>query len=80
MPAVRSLVTSFVHADQVSRLYAVIAIIETLGALVLNPLISKSFSWGMDLGGIWSGMSFILAGAMTLILGLPVWIIRPPKP
>jgi hypothetical protein len=41
---------------------------------------SKSFSWGMDLGGMWSGMVFILAGVMTLILGIPVYIIRPPKP
>lgn len=80
MCAVRSLVTSFVHTDQVSRLFGVVAIIETVGTLVTSPLISKAFSWGMDLGGMWSGMVFMLAGVMTLILGMPVWAMRPPKP
>ncbi|RFU28106.1 hypothetical protein B7463_g8215, partial [Scytalidium lignicola] len=78
--AIRSLVTSFLPADQVSRLYGIIAVIETVGNLVSNPLISKAFSWGMDLGGIWSGMSFIVAGLITLVLGIPVYIIPSPKP
>jgi hypothetical protein len=80
MSAIRSLITSFVHADQVSRLYGVLAVIETIGSLVFRPLFSKIFSWGMDLDGLWSGMVFTLAGVLTLILGLPVYFVHPLKP
>lgn len=80
MPAVRSLATSFVHADQVSRLYAVIAVIQTVGSMLAGPLIAGAFSWGVDLGGAWIGMAFIATAGIVLVLGLPVWIIRPPKP
>jgi hypothetical protein len=78
--AIRSLITSYVHADQVSRLFAVIAVIETMGSLVASPIISKSFSWGMNLGGTWSGITYIFTAATILILAIPVYIIRPPKP
>lgn len=80
MSAVRSLATSFVHADQVSRLYAVCAMVETFGALVASPIISESLGWGLELGGIWSGMVYIVTASMVLVLGIPVWIIHAPKP
>ena len=70
MSDMRSLVTFFVHAEQVSRLYAVISILETVGTLVLRPIISKAFSWGLELGNIWNSMVYIVPASMILILGM----------
>jgi ATP/ADP translocase len=80
MPGVRSLATSFVHADQVSRLYAVIAVIQTVGRMLSGPIVARAFSWGVELGGPWIGMIFIVTAGIVLVFGIPVWIIRPPKP
>jgi hypothetical protein len=80
LSAVRSLITSYVHADQVSRLYALIAVIETGGILLSGPVISEAYGWGLDLGGAWSGMAFIVAAGLVLVFGIPVWLIRSPKP
>jgi hypothetical protein len=78
--ATRSLLTSFVHVDQVSRLYAVLAIMMTIGNMIMAPLLSKAFAWGLNLGGHWSGMAFLTVTALYLVLGSPLWIIRPPRP
>jgi sugar phosphate permease len=78
--ALRSLVTSLVHPDQVGRLYAVMAIGDTIGASIFGPLLSKSFGWGLDLGYPWTGMAFIFCGVMFVILGLPLWLVRKPTP
>ncbi|MCJ1360355.1 MAG: hypothetical protein MMC33_010360 [Icmadophila ericetorum] len=78
--ATRSLLTSFVHADQVSRLYAVLAIMMTIGSMIMAPLLSKAFAWGLNLGGNWSGMAFLTVATLYLVLGSPLWIIRPPSP
>ena len=77
--ASRSLLTSFVHPDQVSRLYAVLAIMMTIGSMVMAPLLSKAFSWGLDLGGDRSGIVFLTVAALYLVFGLPLWINKLPS-
>ena len=77
--ATRSLLTSFVHPDQVSRLYAVLAIMMTIGSMIMAPLLSKAFVWGLNLGGNWSGLVFLTVAALYIVLGSPLWIIRLPR-
>lgn len=78
--AARSLVTSLVHPDEVSRLYAVLAVAETVGSLIYGPMLSKAFGWGLKLGAPWTGMSFIVVAALYVVLGLPVWLVKEPTP
>lgn len=78
--ALRSLVTSLVHPDEVSRLYALIAVVDTIGTLLYGPVLSRAFGWGLDLGGPWTGMFFIVVAAIYIVIGLPVWLVRTPKP
>ncbi|KAH8588375.1 major facilitator superfamily domain-containing protein [Bisporella sp. PMI_857] len=77
-PALRSLVTSLVHPHQVSRLYAVMAIIDVLGQMVYSPILSKGFGWGANLGGQWTGMAFIFCAILFAVAGFPVWLVRKP--
>ena len=79
MSAVRSLVTFFVHAEQVSRLYAVIAILETVGTLAIRPVISKAFGCGLELSNIRNGMVYIVTAGVILILGMRVRVIHAPE-
>ena len=76
----RSLVTSLVRPDEVSRLYTAMAVIETIGTLAYGPILSKSFGWGLDLGGNWTGMAFFAVAAIYAVIGLPIWLVKAPKP
>lgn len=52
----------------------------TVGNIMAAPLLSKAFAWGLDRGGYWSGAAFLVVAALYLVLGSPLWIIRPPRP
>jgi MFS family permease len=76
--ASRSLVTSFVDRDQVGRLYAVLAMLDTAGTVVSGPALSKLFGWGLALGGLWSGMPFFFVALLFGLVGVVIWVIRLP--
>lgn len=72
--------TSLVHPDEVSRLYAVMAVGDTVGSLIYGPILSRAFGWGLNLGGQWTGMAFIVVATLYLVLGLPIWLVSEPTP
>lgn len=76
--ALRSLVTSLVHPDQVSRLYAIMAIGDTLGTMLYSPLVSKGYGWGIKLGGHWTGMVFLICALVYVIVSIPAWLVKKP--
>jgi MFS family permease len=68
-PAMRSV---SIHAaggqssPDIGRLFALIAIVESLGALVAGPAIAGIFDWGIRLGEPWIGAPFV-ASAVVLV-------------
>ncbi|PQE09465.1 Major facilitator superfamily domain general substrate transporter protein [Rutstroemia sp. NJR-2017a BVV2] len=78
-PAIRSLVTSFVHPSQVSRLFGVLAVMDTIGGMISSPLMSGAFSMGLKKGGMWSGGAFLVAGMAYGLVGIPTWFLDVKK-
>jgi MFS-type transporter involved in bile tolerance (Atg22 family) len=78
--ALRSLVTSLVHPDEVSRLYSVLAIIETVGQIAFGFLLPIALEWGLYLGGFWKGVPFLVCAALFVVFGLPIWLVKEPVP
>lgn len=48
----------------VGLLYSVIAFIETTGTMVANPLLAAAFRVGLEWGGSWVGLPFLLAAVL----------------
>ncbi|QSZ37696.1 hypothetical protein DSL72_008795 [Monilinia vaccinii-corymbosi] len=69
-PAIRSLLTDLVHPRQVSRLYGVLAVMDTIGGMISSPLVAGAFSSGLKKGGLWSGGGFLVAGIAYAATGL----------
>jgi hypothetical protein len=69
-----------VHPDEVSRLYASLAVIEIIGQMIYGPLLSKAFGWGLNLGGLWSGMAFLVCAFLFAVVGSPIWLFKEPTP
>jgi len=68
---VRSFLTSLVPAHHVARLYSVISIVDTVGAMLGSPLLFALFNRGMSLGGMGIGLPFYflsLASLTVLVL------------
>lgn len=70
----RSLMTSLMVSD-IAALYTVMSIQESLGIFIANPLLSALFRWGIDLGGGWVGLPFMMAAVLyTTALCIIGWI------
>ena len=76
--AVRSLITSLVRQDQVSRLYAMLAILDTIGNLLSGPMLSQAYSWGLHRGGLWSGAAFVLVALLFVVTCFPIFLFKLP--
>ncbi|KAG0645285.1 MFS efflux pump [Hyphodiscus hymeniophilus] len=75
----RSLITSLVRPDQVSRLYAVLATLDVIGTIISGPLLSGAYSWGLHIGGLWSGMAFIVLAVLFSVTCLPIFFFKLPE-
>ncbi|KAM0707094.1 hypothetical protein Q7P35_006425 [Cladosporium inversicolor] len=69
---IRSLLTPLVPAHNVARLYSLISVVDTLGAMLGAPLLAGLFNWGLRVGGYGVGMPFyflgMLCAAITVLL------------
>ncbi|CAG8898198.1 unnamed protein product [Penicillium egyptiacum] len=70
----RSLISSLTEPTMIGTLYSALALMNTLGSLLAGPMMSLAFRWGVNLGGAWLGMPYLisaaLCGAMTMIMFL----------
>jgi len=62
----------------VSRLYAIMAVGDTLGVMVYSPLTSRGYGWGIKLGTHWTGMIFLICALVYVALSVPVWFVKKP--
>ncbi|KAK4186417.1 major facilitator superfamily domain-containing protein [Podospora australis] len=78
-PIVRSLLNGMVEEHHVGTLNVLVGLLETVGLMMAGPLLSKSLSVGMNLGGAWVGLPFLVAGIFFVISTTVVWIFGLPS-
>lgn len=61
---VRSLLASTVEKNQIGTMYTVISTIEGIGILIAGPLLAICLRVGMERGGAWLGLPYIVAGLL----------------
>lgn len=76
---VRSLLASTVEKNQIGTMYTVIGTIETIGMLTAGPLLANSFRIGMERGGGWLGLPYIVAGFLFALATFTVSVIRTSR-
>ncbi|CAG8949801.1 hypothetical protein HYFRA_00004125, partial [Hymenoscyphus fraxineus] len=70
---IRSLITALVDKEHIARLYSIITVVETLGALVAGPSLNYSYSVGLEKGDGWSGLPFYILALVCLFASFGVW-------
>lgn len=74
VPLTRSLITTLVESHHVGRLYAAIAVVETVGALAAGPSLAALYTLGLRMKGPWVGLPFFCLAVITAIAGVGVWV------
>jgi len=78
-PLLRAVATAYVEPNQTSRLYALISIMETSGAVVGGPVLAKCFAIGLEKRGLWVGLPWFYIAALVAAALLAMMFIRRPQ-
>lgn len=53
--------SSLVENDMIGTPFTTLSMVDTLGSLLAEPIVAKTFSWSMRLDGIWKGLPYIMS-------------------
>lgn len=62
-------------SPDIGMLFAVIAIMESLGAMLAGPLLAGIFEWGIENGEPWIGLPFIASALIFAIVTIVTFMI-----
>ncbi|KAH6845774.1 major facilitator superfamily domain-containing protein [Chaetomium sp. MPI-CAGE-AT-0009] len=79
-PLCRAIATSYVEPQQTSRLYALISMLETGGAMLGGPVLAWCFNIGLSKKGMWTGLPWFYVAGLVLVALVSLTFLRAPKP
>lgn len=72
-PSVRLWLTPRVNQTHIASLYSVMSVVGALGELAEAPLLGATFSAGLGLGRVGSGLPFSVAGGLCAFASASIW-------
>lgn len=77
-PLLRAIATSYVQPDETSRLYSLISVMDTTGALIGGPILAQCFNVGLSRKGLWIGLPWFYVALLVAIAFVALLFLRPP--
>lgn len=74
----RSLMVVFIDESQLSQLYSLISMVEAIGTLLAQPILSGLFSIGLGLGPPWEILPFTVTTLLCLLAACLLFFVRLP--
>jgi MFS family permease len=62
-------------SPDIGRLFAVIAIVESIGIMVAGPLLAEFFDWGIRMGEPWIGLPYIASAGVFAVITVVTFIL-----
>lgn len=75
----RSLITTFIRQEETAKLFTVIEILQSVGAVIASLIITNVFRVGIDIGGVWIGLAWFVTSLLFVMVGVAVWVVRLPE-
>ncbi|RMY76651.1 hypothetical protein D0862_13709 [Hortaea werneckii] len=76
---IRSFLTSLVPADQIARVYSIVSLVDTVGAMLGSPLLAGLFGRGLALGQGWVGLPFYFLGVVSAAFAVLLFVVGLKK-
>lgn len=74
----RSLITTLVRREETARLFTIIEVLQSIGNIVASLLITGVFQIGLQLGGMWVGLAWMMTSLAFMAVGVAIWMFRLP--
>ena len=78
-PLARATISHYVETQYTSRLFAVIGMVETAGAILGGPILAWLFHKGLQNKGLWIGLPWFYIAALHVVCWVCLRFVRPPK-
>lgn len=78
--AMRSLLTTLVSKEHLSRLFTTVSVFDGLAATCASPILELLFSWGIKLGGTFVSLPYFVAAGLFGCAALSVFLLIATKP
>lgn len=73
---VRGLLAGLVQRTEVARLFTVMSVLQTVSLLVASPLVASLYKTGLNMGGGWVGLPFLVGGTLFAVTTAAIWVLR----
>ncbi|EFY91813.1 hypothetical protein MAC_02098 [Metarhizium acridum CQMa 102] len=77
-PLARATVSHYVDAKSISKLYALIGMMEVSGSFIAGPVLAKLFNIGLERKGIFIGLPWFYMAFLCGIAFMALLFVRPP--
>lgn len=75
---IRSLITTMVKQEETARLFTIIEVLQAVGNVIASLSITTVFQLGLELGGSWIGLAWMMTSTAFALVGAAVWCFRLP--
>lgn len=77
-PLARATVSHYVDAKSISKLYALIGMMEVMGSFIGGPVLAKLFNIGLERKGIFIGLPWFYIAFLCSLAFIALLFVRPP--
>ncbi|OJJ96603.1 hypothetical protein ASPACDRAFT_81267 [Aspergillus aculeatus ATCC 16872] len=75
----RSLITTLVKREETARLFTIIEVLQSMGNVIASLSITTVFQIGLELGGRWIGLAWMMTATAFMMVGVAVSMFRLPR-
>lgn len=75
----RSLITTLVKREETARLFTVIEVLQAVGNVIASLSITGVFQVGLELGGVWVGLAWMMTSTAFVLVGVSIWKFELPS-
>lgn len=74
----RAVITVLVKQEETARLFIIVELIQGVGGVIGSLAVTSAFQVGLELGGAWVGMAWMVTSTMFALVGVSMWKFRLP--
>jgi len=74
----RALLTVLVRREETARLFTIMELLQSVGNVIASLSITKVFQLGLELGGAWIGLAWMMTSTAFALVGVSIWTFRLP--
>jgi hypothetical protein len=67
-----------VKQEETARLFTIIEVLQAVGNVIASLSITTVFQVGLELGGSWIGLAWMMTSTAFALVGAAVWCFRLP--